>query len=341
MTAAALAVSMGDPAGVGLEIAAKAWAARGALELPPFVIFGDAGAAMRAARRAGVNAPVETVSHVSAGAAAFANALPVVQASPLDAPETPGRADPALAPAILGAIEAAVAAVRRGEARALTTLPIAKDPLNAAGFPHPGHTEYVAALTRDMPQRSYPGPVMMLAGPTLKVALATIHTPLKDVAAALDGERVRLVAHVLHDSLKVDFAIARPRIAMAGLNPHAGEAGRMGQEEAAVLNPAAAALRAEGINICDARPADTLFHAEAREGYDAVLAMYHDQGLIPLKTLHFWDAVNITIGLPIVRTSPDHGVAYDLAGTGRARADSFIAALRAADAIAEARGRAA
>jgi 4-hydroxythreonine-4-phosphate dehydrogenase len=209
-------------------------------------------------------------------------------------------------------------------------LPIAKAVLHTAGFTFPGHTEFIAHLTKDLAVAGARGPVMMLAGPSLKVALATIHTPLARVPGELTRERIVQVGRVLGEALKRDFGVASPRMALCGLNPHAGERGHIGTEEIDIVDPAAAALRAEGWNVSDARSADALFSEEARKGYDAAIALYHDQGLIPIKTLHFWEAVNVTLGLPIVRTSPDHGAGFDIAARGVARDDSFRAALKLA-----------
>jgi 4-hydroxythreonine-4-phosphate dehydrogenase len=217
------------------------------------------------------------------------------------------------------------------------TLPIAKAVLHTADFGFPGHTEFVAYLTKDDAYAGTRGPVMMLAGPSLRVALATIHTPLAAVPAQLTRERIVQVGRVLGEALKRDFAIAAPRIGLCGLNPHAGEGGNIGVEEIEIVDPAAAALRAEGWDVSDARSADAMFNEEARKNYDAIIALYHDQGLIPIKTLHFWDAVNVTLGLPIVRTSPDHGVGFDIAAKGVAREDSFRAALKLAWEMAERR----
>jgi 4-hydroxythreonine-4-phosphate dehydrogenase len=320
---APIAVSMGDPAGVGLEIAARTFAqhADGA---PPFFLIGDAAALARAATRAGIEP-------------ALLDGLRIVPQQ-LAAEEIPGRPDPRNANAITGAIARGVEACLKGEAAALVTLPIAKAPLYEAGFPFPGHTEYVAHLTQHAPYDGERGPVMMLANDSLRVALVTIHTPLATVPAQLTKERVVSVGRVVAQSLARDFGIARPRIALAGLNPHAGEAGALGREEIEIIDPAAAALRAEGFDVRDAAPADSLFHAEARASYDAVVCMYHDQGLIPIKTLDFWGAANITLGLPIVRASPDHGTGYAIAGKGVAKPASFIAALKFAAAMAERRG---
>lgn len=335
-----LAVSMGDPAGIGPEIAVKAWAARGP-DLPPFAVFGNLDAFSQAASRLGLGDPVMAVADAGEAARAFARALPVVPGTPLGAPVTPGTPDPAHAPAILASIRAAVAACREGVAAGVVTLPIAKAPLYAAGFRLPGHTEYLADLTADMDLDGPRGPVMMLAGGDLRVALATIHLPLREVAARLDIEGLVHLGRVVDAALRRDFALAAPRLAMAGLNPHAGEGGGLGQEEETILRPAAQRLRALGIDCSDPRPADTLFHPEARAGHDVVLAMYHDQGLVPLKMLAFWEGVNVTLGLPIVRTSPDHGTGFDIAGRGVARPDSFVAALKLAARIAASRAGAA
>jgi 4-hydroxythreonine-4-phosphate dehydrogenase len=232
-----------------------------------------------------------------------------------------------------------VALARDGAASGVVTLPIAKATLYAAGFPHPGHTEFVAALTADMTHAGPRGPVMMLATAGLRVALATIHTPLAQAPALLTQDRVEHTARVVLDALARDFGVARPRLALAALNPHAGEGGALGREEIEVIDPVAARLRAEGHEVSNARPADTLFHPEARARYDAVIAMYHDQGLIPIKTLDFWGAVNVTLGLPIVRTSPDHGAGFDIAGRNTANPASFVAALHMASDIAMRRAR--
>lgn len=325
LAAAPLAVSMGDPAGVGLEIAVRTWTGQRA---PPFFVIAD----VDAVRRAG-DAPVAPINSPAEANAAFARGLPVLHEA-LATREQPGAPTPANAPAVVRSIERAVAYVRSGEARAIVTLPIAKATLYAAGFRHPGHTEFVAELTADMPFAGERGPVMMLASPELRVALATIHAPLADVPSLLSQERIARTARVVLQALARDFGIERPRLALAALNPHAGESGALGREELDVINPVAAALRAEGHDVSDARSADTLFHAEARAGYDAVVAMYHDQGLVPIKTLDFWGAMNITLGLPIVRTSPDHGAAFDIAGRGLANPASFAAALAVAADIA-------
>lgn len=334
-----LAVSMGDPGGIGLELAARVWAERNGTT-PRFFLVGDASAFQRTCARIGAPSPK---LHVAADIAALrdtpAEALAVLD-TPVVREETPGLPDPANAHAIITAIERGVAAVRGGDACALVTLPIAKAVLQGGGFAFPGHTEFIAHLTRDVPWSHTRGPVMMLAGPSLKVALATIHTPLSDVASQITHERLVQVGRVVCEALQRDFGVAAPRIALCGLNPHAGEGGHIGREEIDIIKPAATALRAEGWNVSDARSADALFYEGARAGYDAAIAMYHDQGLIPIKTLHFWDAVNVTLGLPIIRTSPDHGAGFDIAGKDLARADSFRAALRLAWEMAARRARA-
>lgn len=322
-----IALTMGDPAGIGPEITLSAWRALRETG-PAFVLIGDPDTAQAAAKSAGMEAPriVETVTEA---ADAFPDALPVL-ACPAARPVTPGKPDPDNAPAVLDSIRRAVHLTLDGETVAVATNPIAKSVLYEHGFAFPGHTEYLAHLTEGAPWDGPRGPVMMLSGGGLRTALVTIHIGLAEAARTITQSRIKAVARVVHDALKRDFGIAVPRIALAGLNPHAGEGGRIGVEEKSIINPAAAALRSEGIDISDARPADTMFHEEARAGYDAAICMYHDQGLIPVKTLDFHGGVNLTLGLPIARTSPDHGTAFDIAGQGKARADSLIAALRLA-----------
>jgi 4-hydroxythreonine-4-phosphate dehydrogenase len=331
-----LAVSMGDPAGIGLELAARVWAER--QHAPPFVFVGDPDALERASTRLGLAKPKLAVFEEASAIEPSDDALAVLL-TPLAMEETPGAPDPVNAGATIAAIERGVAAVKAGAASALVTLPTAKAVLHTADFGFPGHTEFIAHLTANDPWPHARGPVMMLAGTELKVALATIHIPLARVPDELSEARIVNVARVVGEALRRDFGVAAPRIALCGLNPHAGESGSIGREEIEIINPAAAALRAEGWDVSDARPADALFHEAARRGYDAAIALYHDQGLIPLKTLHFWDGVNVTLGLPIVRTSPDHGTAFDIAGKGLARADSFRAALDMAWAMANRRAQ--
>ncbi|WP_374514254.1 4-hydroxythreonine-4-phosphate dehydrogenase PdxA [Brevundimonas sp.] len=324
--AAPLALSLGEPAGVGPEIVAAAWEALKATG-PAFAVVGDAALL----RRQGC--PVHPIADAGEAAAVFPRALPVLD-RPLPAPVAPGRPDPANAAAVADWIEEAVALAVSGAASGVVTAPIAKAPLYAAGFRFPGHTEFLAELTADVPFAGTRGPVMMLTARDLRAALVTIHEPLSAVPALVTAERVRHVARVVHEALRRDFGIAAPRLALAALNPHAGEGGAMGREEIEVLGPAAAALRAEGVAITDPLPADTLFHDAARAGYDAAVCLYHDQALIPVKTLDFWGGVNVTLGLPVVRTSPDHGTGFDIAGKGVARPDSLIAAVKLAGEMA-------
>ena len=324
-----LVLTLGEPAGVGPEIVAAAGNAL-KTEPPAFAVIGDADLL----RAQGVlvveiNTPADALQP-------FGRALPVIH-RPLPAAVEVGRPDPANAPAVADGIEEAVSFVLSGEASGLVTAPIAKAPMYASGFRFPGHTEFIAELTADAPYPGTRGPVMMLTAKDLRACLVTIHVALGQVAELITADRVARTARVVHESLKRDFAIARPRLAMAALNPHAGEGGALGVEEIETLRPVAAQLRAEGIDITDPRPADTLFHDEARAGYDAALCMYHDQALIPVKTLDFWGGVNVSLGLPIIRTSPDHGTGFDIAGQGIARADSLIAAVRLASEMAAAR----
>jgi len=324
-----LALTMGEPAGVGPEIIARAWAALRDGDRT-FVVIGDA-ALMRAQ-----GIPVQTVAAPSDVAGAFSRAVPVLD-TPLPAPVQPGRPDPANAGTVADWIEQAVNLAMGGEVSGMVTAPIAKAPLYAAGFRFPGHTEFIAELTADAPFSGTRGPVMMLTAKDLRACLVTIHVALAEVPELVTAERVIRTARVVHEAMRRDFGIARPRLALAALNPHAGESGALGLEEIEVLAPAAAALRGEGVAITDPLPADTLFHDEARAGYDAVLCLYHDQALIPVKTLDFWGGVNATLGLPVVRTSPDHGTGFDIAGRGVARADSLIAAVKLAGEMAAAR----
>ncbi|WP_436355580.1 4-hydroxythreonine-4-phosphate dehydrogenase PdxA [Brevundimonas sp. CEF1] len=339
MTIRPLIVTMGDPAGVGPEIIARAWPVLATQPGPlapvvPFAVIGDAD--VLAAQGAKMGVKVEQVFSPSDAAAVFGRAIPVLHA-PAPAPVTPGQPDPHNAPAVADWIERAVDLTLSGEACGIVTAPIAKAPMYASGFRFPGHTEFIAELTADMPFSGTRGPVMMLTAKDLRACLVTIHVPIDQLPELITADRVMRVARVVHESMKRDFGIAAPRLALAALNPHAGEGGAIGLQEIEVLRPAAAALRAEGLNITDPLPADTLFHDEARARYDATVCLYHDQALIPVKTLDFWGGVNATLGLPIVRTSPDHGTGFDIAGKGIARADSFIAAVRLASEMAAAR----
>lgn len=327
-----LALSLGEPAGVGPEIIAAAWRNLNTGG-PGFFVVGDA-ALMRLQ-----SVPVAVIGAPEDAAAVFPRALPILD-RPLPAPVTPGRPDPANAATVVDWIEEAVGLALSGRVSGVVTAPIAKAPLYAAGFPFPGHTELIAELTRDAPFDGWRGPVMMLTARNLRACLVTIHLPLARAIDAITAQTVQQTARVVHSALRHDFGIARPRLALAGLNPHAGEDGALGLEERDILAPVARRLRAEGIDLSDPRPADTLFHDDARAGYDAVVCLYHDQALIPVKTLDFWGGVNATLGLPVVRTSPDHGTGFDIAGRGVARPDSLIAAIHLADQMATARAAA-
>ena len=319
---APLVLTLGDPAGVGPEIAAAAWRALSASG-PAFVVIGDADVL----RTQG--APVLEVTAATDAPSAFARALPVIH-RPVRAPVLPGAPDPANAAAVADWIEEAVSLALSGEASGVVTCPIAKAPMYASGFRFPGHTEFIAELTADAPFAGVRGPVMMLTARDLRACLVTIHVALDQVPKVLTADRVIRTAQVVDDALRRDFSIARPRLALAALNPHAGEGGALGMQEIDMLRPAAARLRDMGVNITDPRPADTLFHDEARRTYDAAVCLYHDQALIPVKTLDFWGGVNATLGLPVIRTSPDHGTVFDIAGQGVARPDSLIAAVKLA-----------
>jgi 4-hydroxythreonine-4-phosphate dehydrogenase len=329
VTQGVLALSLGDPAGIGPEIIAKAWTAL-RHSGPAFMVIGDAD--LLAAQ----GVAVQRVGGPADAPETFSDALPVLD-QPLGHAVTTGLADKAHAPSIIRWIETGVDMAVKGEVRGLVTAPISKAPLYEAGFKFPGHTEFLAALTADVPMAGARGPVMMLTSGDLRAVLVTIHVPIAKVASALTQEAVIHTALVTAQAMIRDFGIAKPRLVLAGLNPHAGEGGTIGDEEIRLLAPAVAALRALGIDCMGPKPADTLFHEEARNTYDAVICLYHDQALIPVKMLDFWGGVNVSLGLPIVRTSPDHGTGFDIAGQGIARADSLIAAIRMADQIATTR----
>ncbi|MFU8864139.1 MAG: 4-hydroxythreonine-4-phosphate dehydrogenase PdxA [Rhodobacterales bacterium] len=318
-----IALSCGEPSGVGPEIAAKAWA--GLRDTAPFFYIGDPrhlpqGTAFRL-----IETPAEAL-------AVSAEALPVLHL-PFAAGAKPGQPDPANAQGVIDAIALGVDLVRSGAAAALCTAPIHKKALmDGAGFAYPGHTEYLAALA------GVERVVMMLACDALRVVPTTIHIPLAEVPQALGAALLTDTILITHAALRRDFGIAAPRLAVAGLNPHAGEGGAMGREEIEMIAPVLEALRAEGMDIAGPLSADTMFHPAARARYDAAICMYHDQALIPIKTLDFASGVNVTLGLPFIRTSPDHGTAFDIAGLGVADPSSLIAALRMADVMAQARG---
>jgi 4-hydroxythreonine-4-phosphate dehydrogenase len=320
---APLALTMGEPAGIGGELTLKTWRERRA-DLPPFVAIDDPERLTVLARRLGWSVPIAVVSSAAEGVQRFDHALPVLPIT-LPRPVEPGRLDPANSPAVLEAIRLAVDLTRKGEASAVVTNPLHKLALYEAGFRHPGHTEYLAEL-------SGPGvtPVMMLACPALRVVPVTIHLALADAVKRLRREEIVACGRILAQGLARDCGIERPRIAVAGLNPHAGETGSLGREEIETIAPAIEELRAGGIAVAGPLAPDTMFHVEARARYDAALCMYHDQALIPIKTLDFWGGVNVTLGLPFVRTSPDHGTALDIAGRGSCNEASLVAALRLA-----------
>jgi 4-hydroxythreonine-4-phosphate dehydrogenase len=323
-----LALTIGEPAGIGGEIALGAWRAlraSGDAAAAAFVLLDDAD------RFAG--APVRRVASPEEAGAVFASALPVLH-RPLPRRPVPGRPDPANAPAVVAAIEEAVALAKAGRVSGVVTNPIQKSALYAAGFAHPGHTEFLAELAgTGVP------PVMLLACPELRAVPVTVHEPLARAIARLTPGLIVEAARTTAAALRRDFGIAAPRLAVAGLNPHAGEGGTLGTEDRDIVAPAVAALRADGIEARGPLPPDTMFTAGARPGYDAAICLYHDQALIPVKTLDMAGGVNVTLGLSIVRTSPDHGTALDIAGTGRADPSSLVAALRLAAAIARNRAR--
>jgi len=325
VSAAPLALTMGDPAGIGLEIALHAWR-DGASLAAPFFVLADPQAVERVDRALGWATPFEVTTPEGA-AAAFGRALPIVALN-ARADVAPGRPDPAAAPAILESISRAVDYVRSGAASAIVTNPIAKKTLYEAGFAHPGHTEYLGELAAAWGGPAQP--VMMIWSPLLAVVPVTIHVSLAEAARTLTRELIETTARIVARDMRERFRVEKPRIAVAGLNPHAGEGGAMGREEIEIIAPAIEALRAEGLDIFGPLPADTMFHAKARERYDVALTMYHDQGLIPAKTLAFDEGVNVTLGLPFVRTSPDHGTAFDIAGHGVADPSSLVAALNLA-----------
>ncbi len=327
-----LAVTLGEPGGIGPELVGMAWRDRRALSLPPFLCIGDPDFLRRRFAEAGVTAGVEAVASAADAASVFDTGLPVIELRQPVARGEAGRPSPEDAPSVVESITEAVELVRSGGARAVVTPPIQKDNLYAAGFGFPGHTEFLGELAA-----SFDGvegqvrPVMMLACDELKAVPVTIHVPFREVPRLLTRVLIVETAEIVARDLTKRFGIASPRLALTGLNPHAGEGGTIGTEDRDVIAPAIDELRGKGIDARGPYPADTLFHPEARSGYDAVLTMYHDQGLIPVKTLAFDRAVNVTLGLPFVRTSPDHGTALSLAGRGTASPRSLVEALRLAD----------
>ncbi|HEX7390999.1 MAG TPA: 4-hydroxythreonine-4-phosphate dehydrogenase PdxA [Acidiphilium sp.] len=323
MNSAPLVLTMGDPAGIGGEVMASAFRAAHApgAGIAPWFLIGDPDWA------AGFDVPVETIGDPAEAFGVFARALPILPER-LAVPATPGRPDPRNAGAVIRSIEIAAKLALSGRASAVVTNPIAKSVLYAAGFAHPGHTEFLGELT------GAAHPVMMLAAPGLRVVPVTVHVSLRRAIESLTADAIVTAGTITHSALIRDFGIAAPRIAVAGLNPHAGEGGAMGSEDAEIVAPAIAALRAVGIDATGPLPPDTMFTPSARLNYDAALCMYHDQALIPLKTIDMENGVNVTLGLPVIRTSPDHGTAFDIAGKGIARPASLIAALRLASTMA-------
>ena len=328
-----LALTLGEPAGIGPDLALAVWHRRAELDVPRFYVVADPDFLSRRAGRLGLDVPIAAVTPAAA-AAAFASALPVVAIDVAVSAE-PGRPDRSSAPAAIASIRRAVADVMAGAAAAIVTNPIAKNVLYDWGFAEPGHTEFLATLVQEATGTSL-RPIMMLWSPELAVVPVTIHLPLRDIFKHLSTELVVETGRIVARDLAVRFRISRPRLAVAGLNPHAGENGALGEEDRTIVAPAVARLIADGIDARGPLPADSLFHERARATYDVALCMYHDQALIPIKTLAFDHAVNVTLGLPFVRTSPDHGTAFDIAGTGAADVTSLVAALRLAARLAKA-----
>ncbi|WP_036260999.1 4-hydroxythreonine-4-phosphate dehydrogenase PdxA [Methylocapsa aurea] len=328
-----LALTRGDPSGIGPELALKAWAqSHRDPDAPPFLIAAEPDHLAELAKKLGLNVPIESVD-ADAAADAFAHALPVL-ASNSSVAGRPGAPDERDAAGTIASIETCVRLVQAGKACAIVTNPIAKEVLYRAGFAHPGHTEFLAHLSESLFGQTARA-VMLLWSPELAVVPATIHVPLARVPTLLTRALLIETGLIVARDLKSRFGVDSPRLAFTGLNPHAGEGGAMGREEIDIIAPALEALAAAGVAVSGPHPADTLFHAAARRGYDAVIAMYHDQALIPIKTLAFESAVNVTLGLPFVRTSPDHGTAFDIAGKGVANAASLINALHLAGRLAQ------
>ena len=328
-----LALTSGEPAGIGPDIAIEAWLRRKEARLPPFYLLGDRDHFAARAKVLGSKIEFADVNADTAGAA-FPDALPVVSTGVI-ATAQPGKPDSTSADAAIASIRQAVGDVAAGRACAVVTNPIAKSVLYRAGFNHPGHTEFLAELAGQNGRA--PQPVMMLWSPALAVVPVTIHLALREAIEQLTSDLIVSTARIAVADLKARFGIARPRLAISGLNPHAGEFGTLGSEDEEIVSPAIAVLRNAGIDARGPLPADTMFHEAARKTYDCAICMYHDQALIPIKTLAFDDAVNVTLGLPFIRTSPDHGTAFDIAGSGKASPASLIAALKLAARMAAAK----
>jgi 4-hydroxythreonine-4-phosphate dehydrogenase len=322
-----LALTLGEPAGIGPDIALSLWAQRDKFNIPPFLLLGDPDFLAARADALGLSVSIETADAERAEKR-FSAVLPVL---PVGAKATakPGKPDASSAAVVQASIEQAVGLVQAGDASAVVTNPIAKSVMQKAGFAYPGHTEFLAHLAGNGSR-----PVMLIWSELLAVVPVTIHVPLSEVPQLLSADLIVETAQVVVRDYRQRFGVAEPRLAVCGLNPHAGEGGMLGREEQSIVGPAIERLKAEGIDATGPHSADTLFHPEARKHYDVALGMYHDQVLVPAKTLAFDSAVNVTLGLPFVRTSPDHGTAFDLAGTGKADPSSLLAALRLAERLA-------
>jgi 4-hydroxythreonine-4-phosphate dehydrogenase len=322
---APIALTIGEPGGIGPELAIKAWLRRTQDQIAPFCLIAPASIVKQAVAQSSMDVPTKVIGKISEALTCFEHALPLLEIADATVDVIPGVASPKTSSVVIESITKSVELATRGDACAVVTNPIQKSALYEAGFSHPGHTEFLAELAG-------PGtiPVMMLANSKLRVVPLTIHIALRDVPAQLTQELIVERSRITHKSLQTVFGIPAPRLAIAGLNPHAGEDGTMGGEEKTIMAPAIEQLRREGIDVIGPLPADTMFHEEARANYDVALCPYHDQALIPVKTLDFHGGVNVTLGLPFIRTSPDHGTALNIAGKGIARPDSLIAALKMA-----------
>ena len=323
----AIAVTMGDPAGIGGEITIKAWIANHRSGKHPFFLIDDSVRIRKTARRMNVDIPIRSIEKPELAKEVFCQALPI-----LDMNIAEGESGSHASQTVVRSIDRALESVLSGTASAMVTNPINKSTLYDAGFPYPGHTEYLASQTNTKKPA-----VMMIATPSLRVVPATVHLSLREAIDSLSIDKLVLCTSTTAKALKQDFGITQPRIAIASLNPHAGEQGFLGREEIEIITPAINQLRAAGLNVSGPFAPDTLFYKTARKKYDVIICMYHDQALIPVKTLDFYNGVNITLGLPIVRTSPDHGTAIDIAGTNKANPNSLIAAINAAGQIANKR----
>ncbi len=326
-----IAITMGDPAGIGGEISLMAWRKTRKSAVYPFFLIDDPRRLKALARHLSMDIPIETITAPDEATGAFSGALPVLTETLVEE-ISPGSPDPAASKTVIHSIDRALAFVLSGEASAMVTNPIHKSALYEVGFAYPGHTEYLASKSN-----SKTDPVMMLVSPSVRVVPATIHLSLRNAIESLSIDGLKQCAQTTATSLLNEFGIKKPKLAFAGLNPHAGEDGHLGREEIEIIKPAIQQLQDSGLNVAGPFPADTLFHEEARRRYDAVICMYHDQALIPSKTLDFDSSVNVTLGLPFVRTSPDHGTAFDIAGTGTANPGSLIAAINVAGEMVSAR----